>query len=68
MSEDAEARREIAVQKQRLDDHEDRCAERWEANHRAMEALHNRWRWLMGTMVTAQGAVILMLIKILTDK
>ena len=59
---DEEARRDIAVQTVRLDEHEKACAERWSENRKAMAGFDLRLRWILGFVITGQGALILLLL------
>lgn len=56
--EDAEARKGLAVQTQRLDDHERFCGERWDDNKRKMQELKSRQNWTLGVMVSGLIAVL----------
>ncbi len=46
----------------RLDDHLVLCRELGERNQRVLDGLSRRFWWLMGLIVTGQGAVIVMLL------
>lgn len=61
MNEDHYARQRAALANQKIDDHEDKCAERWrEARDQMMGMKRAQW-WMVATLVGGQGAVILFL-------
>ncbi len=61
MIEDHYARQQAALANQKIDDHEDKCAERWrEARDQMMSIKRAQW-WMVATLVGGQGAVILFL-------
>ena len=47
----------------KIADHEAQCAERWAEARSMMADLSKRWWWLIGLIITGQGAVIMILMK-----
>lgn len=67
---DHEARTAAALANQKIDAHEDKCAERWrqarDAQRETAEAvkgLYKRCWWFAGLIIAGQGAVIVALLK-----
>ena len=61
VTEDHYARQQAALANQKIDDHEDKCAERWGEARDEMERLRRAQWWMVATLVSGQGAVILLL-------
>ena len=59
---DHQARSDALVANNKIDTHEATCAERWREARDQMKGVNNRINWLIGVFVTAQSAVILMLV------
>lgn len=65
---DHEARQQAALANQKIDAHEDRCAERWrearDASNKVVgkiDALQSRIWWVVGGVISAEFAIILWL-------
>lgn len=63
---DHNARTQAALAIQQIESHEKQCAERWAEARDAIKGLSGRCWWLIGLVVTGQGAVILTLVAVLT--
>ena len=61
MTEDHYARQQAAIANQKIDDHEDKCAERWREARDQMQGMKRAQWWMVATLVGGQGAVILFL-------
>lgn len=63
---DHEARTQAAIANQKIDQHEDHCAERWEEARKETQRLSSRINWLIVTLIGGQASVIGVLVKIVT--
>jgi len=58
---DYEAREQAAIANQKIDSHEDKCAERWREARDEMRGLKRAQWYMVAALVGGQGAVILFL-------
>ena len=67
MTEDYEARQVALTALNRIDSHEDRCAERWGEARNELRELHRRWWWLLTTVIVAGAGVLLGLFRVWSE-
>lgn len=62
---DHEARQSAALANQKIDAHEDRCAERWKEARDEMREGRSFQRWSLGGVIAAQFAIVMLLASVL---
>jgi len=68
MSEDHYARQQAALANQKIDDHERNCGDRWREARDQMKGVRTTQLWIIGLLITGQGAAVWFLLDLLFGK